>query len=372
MNKLRQKAAAFFRSQPVLVIAFAAALVTLFIVPPDRHYGGYINRTVLIQLFALMASVSGLRSAGIFDAVSDAMIEKAGSVRRLGAVLVLVCFFSSMLVTNDVALITFVPLTLMIYGSIPDEKSRIITIVLETAAANLGSMMTPVGNPQNLFIYDKYRLSALDFVLVTLPAGLLGLGCVLLLLVTLPKDKCSSHTGKQQEINSRKAAVFGALFVICLLSVFRIIPDLVCLGIVIAAILITDRRVLLKVDYALLATFVCFFIFVGNIARIGTVSSFFSDMIGGRELIVSVLLSQVISNVPAAVMLSEFTDNGRQLLLGVDIGGLGTMIASLASLISFQFYRKADGAKPGRYLMIFSAVNFSVLIIILLAETLLM
>lgn len=370
MRRLGIKASAFFRAQPVLVIAFAAALVTMFIIPPDRHYGGYINRTVLIQLFALMASIAGLREAGIFDSASDVLIRRAGNVRRLAAVLALLCFFSSMLVTNDVALITFVPLTLLIFRNIPDEKNRILTIVLETAAANLGSMMTPVGNPQNLYIYDEFGLTALDFVKAALPAGLLGIVCVLLITLFLPREKCAAEERQLGGTDIKKALLYGALFVVCLLSVFRVVPDLILLAVVTVVVLIADRRLLFKVDYALLATFVCFFIFVGNIARIDAVNSFFSHVVTGRELVVSVLLSQVISNVPAAVMLAGFTDNGTQLMLGVDIGGLGTIIASLASLISFQFYRKAEGAKTGRYMLTFSVVNFSVLAIILTMELL--
>ena len=356
----------FIKTQPMLVIAFAATLVTMFIIPPDAEYLEYCNRTVLIQLFCLMAAVGGFRSIGLFEKATAILLKSAGTVRRLGIILTLICFFTSMLLTNDVALITFVPLTLLVYSYIPDEKSRIFTIVLETAAANLGSMVTPFGNPQNLYLYDVYELRVGDFFGTMLPVGILSLILLLLLCLILPKDKCMAKITEQQKIPIMKCAAYIALFLICLLTVFRVIPDWVCL---ISAIIITavlNWRLLLKVDYCLLATFVCFFVFVGNIARIEAVREFFSEVLAEREVIISVLLSQVISNVPAAVMLSEFTENGKALLLGVNIGGLGTIIASLASLISFQYYRSSEGARSGKYMLVFSAVNIGLLAILML------
>lgn len=355
----------FIKAQPVLVIAFILAVATMFIVPPDREYIDYCNRTVLIELFALMAAVAGLRSIGIFDTATRVILQKTGTVRRLGAVMILICFFSAMLVTNDVALITFVPLTLLIYSNIKDDKSLILTIVLESAAANLGSMMTPVGNPQNLFLYDKYGLTAMTFVKAMLPVGALGLAAVLLLTLFLPKDKCEAPKRSEAKLPVIKAAVYTGVFVLCIAAVFRLVPDWVCLIAAIAAALICDVKLLLKIDYILLATFVCFFVFVGNIARIDAVSEFFSGILTGRELIVSALLSQLISNVPAAVMLAEFTDNGTQLLLGVDIGGFGTIIASMASLIAFQIYRGSERAQTGKYMGVFTLVNVTLLVLLL-------
>lgn len=364
MNSIKK----FIKAQPVLVIAFILAAATVFAVPPDREYSGYVSRTVIIQLFCLMTAVCGFRSIGVFEKATSLILKRAGNVRRLGLLFTLVCFFASMLVTNDVALITFVPLTLMAYQKISDEKSLIFTVVLETAAANLGSMVTPFGNPQNLYIYDRYGLTLGDFFgTMTLPA-VISLVMLILLCFILPKNDCTAESSVADEIPKAKAAVYLGLFVICLLTVFRVIPDWICLIISVAAALILDRKILLKVDYGLLATFVCFFVFVGNISRIGAVSEFVSDILGGRELIVSVILSQVISNVPASVMLSGFTENGPELLLGVNLGGLGTIIASLASLISFQFYRSREGAKSGRYMLIFSLVNFGMLAVLLLFE----
>ena len=360
-----EKILKFTKSQPVLVISFILAAATMLIVPPDKGYLEYCNRTVLIELFALMAAVAGFRSIGIFDTATRIILQKTGTVRRIGAVMVLICFFSAMLVTNDVALITFVPLTLLIYSDIKDERSLILTIVLESAAANLGSMMTPIGNPQNLFLYDKYSLTAMTFVRTMLPVGALGLAAVMVLTRLLPCDRCEAPGRVEHRIPVIKAAVYSAVFLLCIAAVFRIVPDWVCLAAAVAAAVVCDIKLLMKVDYCLLATFVCFFVFVGNIARIDAVSGFFSGILSGRELIVAALLSQFISNVPAAVMLAEFTGKGTELLLGVDIGGFGTIIASMASLIAFQIYRGAERAKSGKYMAVFTAVNFGMLLFLL-------
>lgn len=357
----------FIKSQPVLAAAFAAAAVSMFIVPPDAGYVGYIDRKVLIQLFSLMTAVAGFRSIGIFEKATDKLLEHAGTVRRLGLVFVLICFFASMLVTNDVALLTFIPLTLIAFESV-DKKSLILAIVLETAAANLGSMLTPVGNPQNLYIYNRFGLSAGVFVRTMAPAGIASLLILVLLTFLLPKDKCAHEEHEARELEAAPLAGYSALFIVCLLTVFRVVPDWACLIAAVVTALVFNRSLLKKVDYPLLATFVCFFIFVGNIARIGTVSETLSGLMNGREMLVSCALSQVISNVPAAMMLSGFTGSGTQLLLGVNLGGLGTIIASLASLISFQFYRKTEGASAVKYMAVFSAVNFGMLILLLLLQ----
>lgn len=364
---MKEKVWTFLKSQPVMLIAFGAAVLTALLVPPDAGYLEYCNATVLIELFALMAAVCGLRSAGLFETATQVLLKKSGSVRRLGLIFVLMCFISAMFVTNDVALLTFVPLTLLVWENIRDEETRIFTIVLETAAANLGSMLTPIGNPQNLYLYEKFHLTVLDFLRIMLPTGLLGLACILLLCLRLPKTRCTAPERDVPPIHKVKAIAFGVLFVLCLLAVLHKLPVLVLLAASVLIAAVFDWKTLLKIDYGLLVTFVCFFVFVGNIGRMEAVRNFFSAILTGRELLVGALLSQAISNVPASMMLSEFTKNGGALLLGVDIGGFGTLIGSLASLISFQIYRRVSDAQTGRFIAVFSVVNFGLLILLLAA-----
>ncbi|MBQ3841536.1 MAG: citrate transporter [Ruminiclostridium sp.] len=355
----------FCKSQPVFVIAFLAAVATMFAVPPDSGYADYCNFSVLAELFALMIAVAGLRSVGLFEKMTFILLKKAGNVRRLARFLIIVCFFSSMLITNDVALITFVPLTILAFSGTDDERSRILTIVLETAAANLGSMMTPFGNPQNLYLFDRYDMTAMEFITTMLPVGAASLVCLMLLTLMIPKSDCGQKSEHHREISHKRLIVYIVLFLVCIAAVLKFIPFWICAVAAVIAALIFDRYLLLKADYILLLTFVCFFVFVGNIARIDAVRDFLSGILTGNEIIVSSLLSQGISNVPAAVMLSGFTENGAALLAGVNIGGLGTPIASMASLISLQLYKPTKNADSKRYLLWFSAINFGMLALLL-------
>ncbi len=364
------KALGFVKAQPVLTAAFVLAVISMIFIPPDEQYIGYCNFAVLAELFGLMIAVAGLRGAGLFEKLTGALLKHAGTIRKLSLILILLCFTSSMVVTNDVALITFIPLTLHIFAGINDERSRVLTLVLETAAANLGSMMTPVGNPQNLYIYDKYGLSVWQFLQTMMPAGIMSLIMIVLLSLMIPNVPCMAQSGEPRRLSKRITALYACLFVLCVVTVFKVLPYPVCAVAAVAAALLTDRKLLLKADYSLLATFVCFFVFVGNISRISEVSTFFSEMLKGHEIMVSALLSQVISNVPAAVMLSGFTKYGTMLLIGVNLGGLGTPIASMASLITLQFYRSSENARTGWFLAVFTAVNFGMLSV-LLAMTLL-
>ncbi|MBO6303435.1 MAG: anion permease [Ruminiclostridium sp.] len=366
------KVLGFIKAQPVLTAAFVLALISMIFIPPDEKYVGYCNFAVLAELFGLMIAVAGLRGEGLFEKLTGALLKHAGTVRKLALILILVCFTSSMLVTNDVALITFIPLTLHVFAGINDERSRILTLVLETAAANLGSMMTPVGNPQNLYIYDKYGLSVWQFIQTMLPAGIISLIIIVLLSFMIPNTPCESRSGEPRPLSKRDTVLYSCLFVLCVITVFKVLPYPICAVAAAAAALFTDRKLLLKADYSLLATFVCFFVFVGNISRIGEVSAFFSEMLKGHEIMVSALLSQVISNVPAAVMLSGFTKYGTALLIGVNLGGLGTPIASMASLITLQFYRSSENARTGKFLAVFTAVNFGMLAFLLAVQLLIL
>ncbi len=364
LNSFIAKAVAFIKGQTVLVIAFAAAAASMFIVPPDKEYIGYVDVPVLILLFCLMGVVAGLRSAGVFEKLTGALLKFAGGTRILAFILMNICFFTSMLVTNDVALITFVPLTLMLYSGSKCKRNAILTIIIQTGAANLGSMMTPIGNPQNLYLYTEFNLTMGDFINALLPVGIASYVLLSLCCLLLKNEKITLPETEKKPLPVVKLIVLGILFAVCLLTVLRVIPHAVCLVIVCAGLLM-EYKLFTKIDYALLLTFVCFFVFVGNMGRIDFVREALFSVMNGRELIVSSLASQVISNVPAAVMLSAFTDNAIELLRGVNIGGLGTPVASLASLISYQLYAKSRGAENGRYMGYFLVINIAMLALLL-------
>jgi Na+/H+ antiporter NhaD/arsenite permease-like protein len=278
--------------------------------------------------------------------------------------LVLLCFFSSMLITNDVALLTFVPFAVVVLGMADRKKELVHIVVLQTVAANLGSMLTPVGNPQNLYLYSYYDLSPVDFLRVTFPVCALSLLLITAACLFFDRSQLNVFLGEEPGLDKRSLWLYLALFILCLAVVLRLVSWPVMLCAVIAVLLILDRKTLLRADFMLLLTFVAFFIFAGHLARIEAVSSLLRRRLAGREYLVSVLSSQVISNVPAALLLSGFTDQSRALLLGVNVGGLGTPIASLASLISMKLYSHSEHASIGRFLIEFLAVNLALILLL--------
>lgn len=355
----------FLKKEPVLSAAALGAVISAFFVHPSADYIGYINFSVLILLFCLMIVVAGFMETRLFDVISAAILKSSDSSRAVAMMLVNITFFSAMLITNDVALITLVPFTVGLYrGSA--GKCLIPLVVMETVAANLGSMIMPFGNPQNLYIFSEFNMHIGEFSSVVLPYGLLSLALVNILTFFVVKEtKLEQSSSENVKINSGKNfAVYTCLFVLCVLTVLRVVNVYICLAAVAAVCLVTDRRLFGRVDYFLLLTFIAFFVFTGNLARIDTVRNALLSVVKGNEFVVGALASQVISNVPAAVMLSGFTDNAGALLLGVDLGGLGTLVASLASVISYKQYSKAENADMKRYMFVFSAVNFGLLILL--------
>ncbi|MDO5149865.1 MAG: SLC13 family permease [Oscillospiraceae bacterium] len=353
----------FIKKEPVLSAAGAAAVISAFFVRPSVAYLEYIDYSVLILLFCLMSVVAGLMKTKLFDCISARILRSSDKCRTVGILLVNITFLSAMLITNDVALITLVPFTAGIFGK---KKSLIPLVVMETAAANLGSMIMPFGNPQNLYLYSRYNMSIGDFSGTILPYGILSLALVNVFTFFLVKDeRIGFDSSKKVHIeNKRNFVIYIILFIVCILTVLRVVNIYICLAAVVLCFTVTDRKIFAEVDWLLLLTFCAFFVFVGNLGNIDAVRKTLSAAVNGHEFVAAVLSSQVISNVPAAIMLSGFTDNARELLIGVNLGGLGTLVASLASVISYKQYMKTENAEAGKYMLVFSSVNFSLLVII--------
>lgn len=362
-----QKLKNFFAKETVFCIATACAAATMFIIPPDPEYLHYIDFRVLCLLLCLMAVVAGLKAIGTFHWLTFQLLHRIHSGRILGVTLVLLPFFCSMFVTNDVALIIFIPFTLMLLEQLGCGGRIIPVTVFQTIAANLGSMATPVGNPQNLYLYAFYDLSITEFFSVTLPLTAVSLIVLITASIPLLPDKLPEQTIENADISSsRQLLVYLALFVLCLLTVFRIVPYLLTTAITVIVLLLVNRKLLKEIDYMLLLTFVCFFTVSENLGRVDTIRIFLQDLLQKNTLLTALGTSQVISNVPAAIMLSGFTNQWQHLLSGVNIGGLGTPIASLASLITIKFYMRWPGAKIGRFLGFFTVANVAGLAILLL------
>lgn len=370
----------------VMTVAWILAIVSALLVRPDGKYIDYIDFRSLGILWGLMIIIQGFKKNNLFDMLANKLISKFSKPWQLMTILVFICFFLSMFITNDVALITFVPIAIMILRRANLENVMIPIIVLQTIAANLGSMLTPIGNPQNLYMYGLTGLGLIDFCKIMLPYSVMSF---ILLVVAIffvnkrhtgldkleksvdknldlekPVDK-DSDLEERSSLKRREVLAFSILFIIALLTVGRIIPYYIFVGIVLVAVLVLDRKLIAKADYILLLTFIGFFIFTGNMGRIPLIKNFLENVMANSEFIISLITSQFISNVPATLMLSGFTANYRQLIIGVNVGGLGTLIASMASLISYKAYTKEYKENTGKYMKTFTGYNIIFLAILI-------
>ena len=377
---LIRKIVNFAKKETVLFAAVLLAFGSMVCVPPDMQYLSYIDYRVLALLFCLMTVMEGFKSTGFFAAVAGKLLEKVKTFRQLYLVLVFLCFFTSMWITNDVALLTFVPFTVLVLRMTGLEQEMIPVIVLQTIAANLGSMTTPVGNPQNLYLYSISGMGIGAFLQIMGPLTLISAGLIFLICLIHKDFPIRQGMLGKEIVGVRKAGenqVLAVLFFISLLSVFRILSwQLLLLIVLVSCIGIKafckEKYLPLEADFGLLLTFVAFFIFIGNMGRICAVKEVLSQVLNGRELLISFLCSQMISNVPAAILLSGFTQEYRGLLQGVNIGGLGTLIASLASLISYKFFAAESEQTPaagtrGRYMLTFTIWNVGMALVLLAA-----
>ncbi len=388
----------FFEKETVLSIATILAVISMLWIPPNKAYVEYIDVRTLAILFCLMAIVAGLKEQGIFDWMAHGLLRHVSGMGAIATILVMLCFVCSMFITNDVALITFVPLAIIIMEQIPETirtRWMLRIVVMQTIAANLGSMLTPIGNPQNLYLYGQSGMGIRQFVALMLPYSLLALSLLVVWIVaavicekleiTKYQEKSVGTEGIREQTGahakqsahpkegllnvSPKLGVYAVLFAISLLTVGRLVPCELLFLVVVVYLLIRDRKIFRRVDYSLLGTFVALFIFIGNLGNIPVIHGFLNQVIDGREVYTAIAASQVMSNVPAALLLSGFTDQTAQLVIGTNLGGLGTLIASMASLISFKYIAKEDRSLRLRYFIKFTAANLVFLAIMLGAYT---
>lgn len=355
--------AEFIKREFLLVIAGLAALISCLLVPVT-NYINYIDTDTIGLLFCLMIAVAGFRESNLLAALSRKLLGKGTAyTRKTGITLVFIAYFSAMLFTNDVALIAFVPLTAALFADKPKTMSYVI--IVQTAAANLGSMLTPFGNPQNIYLYGYYNMTPGEFFSATVPVFIVGGVLIFILCLFIKNEPLTIHGSKKIKLGKKSFIImYTLLFLLCLLAVFGVLDVIVVFASVCVVAIILDLKLFTGVDYGLLLTFAFFFIFVGNIQNLDSVRNFVTSIVTGREMLAATAVSQVISNVPAAIMLSGFTDNARALVLGTNIGGLGTLVASLASVISFRIYMETDNAKPVKYMATFTGVCLVLLAVI--------
>lgn len=399
-----EKLKTFVKKEIVLVVAWLLAAASAFLIPLGREYIDYIDFRSLGILWSLMVIVAGLQQNGLFDEIGSALLNRTGYLWQLMLLLVFLPFFLGMFITNDVALITFVPFAIYILKRSGQEKLLVPVVVFQTLAANMGSMLTPIGNPQNLYLYGISGMSIGEFILLMLPYTLISLLLILIGLMFLPgkKEKLQSEkeiaeTGEdslrmekgllqtvkgslrtegrswqKEHTGKRKNIIYVFLFFMAVAAVAfpKLLPYPFLIALVLVVFLVCDRKVLLRVDYFLLLTFTGFFIFTGNLGKIAAVRDFMTSVTDGHEVFAAVGASQFISNVPAALLLSGFTKEIGKLVIGVNLGGLGTLIASMASLISFKLLSDAYPEKKGKYFLTFTGISLLFLAILLLVNKL--
>lgn len=363
-NNLISKSWKFAKTNAVMFIAFFAATVTSFFVPPDAEYLGYFDFRTLTCLFCVLAVVCALKNINFFYMLARKIIRLFKNTRMSILALVYITFLGSMLIANDMALLTFLPLGYYVLASTNKKKYMAFTFIMQNIAANLGGMLTPFGNPQNLYLYSKYEIDNFEFMGIMAPAFTLSVALITLCCFIFVKKEPLLISDEKLRLEPKRTLLYLALFALSIVIVFRGIPYWIGLIIVPPVLIFADRKALKAVDYGLLFTFVFFFIFAGNMARIEAVRNLFSFLLEKSTLVFSILSCQVISNVPSAILLSQFTGNYQELLVGVNIGGVGTLISSLASLITFREYVKHNPGKTGYYIAMFSAFNFGFLIIL--------
>lgn len=370
---MKHKIIDFCKKEVVLVAASILAVLSACIVPPSAVYITYIDWRVLGILFTLMVIMAGLQKSGWFDALGDALLARTKTVWQLVVVLVMLCFFLSMVITNDVALITFVPFAVIALEKSNRQNLLISVIILQTIAANLGSMLTPIGNPQNLYLYHLSGMNLGEFLWLMLPYAGIAFGLLMLgtMLIKGKKEAVIVPASRSRVPKSAKLLLYLVLFVLAFLVVLKVLPYEIVLGITVLSVLLAERSVFKEVDYCLLLTFVSFFLFTGNMGNLPAVKEVLQQLVEGREVLTAVLTSQVISNVPAALLLSGFTEDYQALLVGVNIGGLGTLIASMASLISYKIFANRYHSQKGRYFLWFTLANVVCLLILYMASHLL-
>ncbi|MBE5751704.1 MAG: citrate transporter [Clostridiales bacterium] len=360
-GEIWHKITGFLKKNAVLCIAVCAALITCFIIPPDKAYLAYFDFKTLTCLFCVLAVVCALRNIRFFTVLARKIVRIFKTTRSSILALVYITFLGSMLIANDMALLTFLPLGYFVLSSTGKQKYMAFTFIMQNIAANLGGMLTPFGNPQNLYLYSFFQIPTGAFVLTMLPPfGISVLLITLCCMIFVKKEPLEIHD-EPVRLPVARTLVYGLLFALSIIIVFRFIPYWIGLIVVPLALLFLDKKALKQVDYGLLFTFVAFFVFAGNMARIPAVERLLGGLIAKNPLIVSAASCQIISNVPSAILLSQFTSDWRGLLVGVNIGGAGTLIASLASLITFREYTSKTHGQTGKYILWFSLFNFGFL-----------
>lgn len=366
----KEKIKNFIRREVVLSVAIVCAIVTCFFIPIGKEYVDYFDWNTLSCLFCMLAVIAGLKSTNIFELISRKLIGLFHTRRAVIYALVYGTFLFDMIVANDMSLITFLPLTYIVLHSTKNDKYLAFTFIMQTIAANMGGMITPYGNPQNLFLYSYYNIGTAEFFSILLPQFCMVSILIYICCAFVPNESLKLRKNSKIIVDYKNVYIYAILFILVILGIFRVLPYMAILIIVILTITITDYKRFKDVDYALIATFFVFFIFSGNIARISSIKEVISQIVVNNTLLAGIVSCQFISNVPTAIFLSKFTTNYRELLVAVNIGSLGILISSLASLITLKEFLKHQPKNFWKYLGMFTCINTMFLAVLLIITSL--
>ena len=360
----------FIKKNMVFSIAAVAAIISCFFVLPDKQYINYFDFKTLVSLFVMLAVISALRHISFFRILANKIIKVFKTTRSAITALVFITYFASMLIANDMALITFLPLGYFVLATTKKEKHMAFTFIMQTIAANLGGMITPFGNPQNLYLFNSFNIATSEFFAIMWKPTVVSVVLILLCCLLIKNEplECGKTTNKKLDV--KKAIIYFAFFAYAIVIVFRVVPYWTGLFII-PVLYFMDKQSVFDVDYVLLLTFCMFFVFSGNLARIPAVNQFFANLLDKNTLLTGVLSCQVISNVPSAILLSGFTADYANLLVAVNIGGCGSLISSLASLITFKHFTIYQPGKTKQYLLLAHALNFGFLAVLVATSILL-
>ncbi len=370
MISVKEKVLNFVKKEIVLIIALILAIISCFIIPPDREYFSYFEWNTLICLFCMLIVVAGLKNTNFFELVSKKLISIFHTRRAVILALVFGTFIFDLIVANDMSLITFLPLTYLVLHNTKNDKYLAFVFIMQTIAANMGGMITPYGNPQNLYLYSYFNINPAEFISILL--GQFFVVAILLFICCcfIKNESLEIKNNENIEIDKQKLVVYIVLFILVILSIFRVFPSIVALGIVIMSIILIDIERFKYVDYALILTFMAFFVFSSNLARIDFIVNFITNLVNRNTLLAGIISCQFISNVPSAILLSKFTTNYRDLLIAVNVGSLGILISSLASLITLKEFLKHQPRNFLKYLGLFTLFNTLFLTIIIIITNL--
>ncbi len=336
MNKVLK----FFKNNIIFTIVVVIAAISCFFVPFDKGYLDYFEWNTLACIFLLLLIIAGFANIQFFEKVARIIVKRFKNTRSVIMCLIFVTYVSALINANDMSLLTFLPLAYIVLKYTNNQRYIAFTFIMQNIASNLGGMLVPTGNPQNLYIFSFYKMSLWEFLKIMALPTLMALVLIVIVCMFVKKEPLTYVDNTNNKLNVKKSIIYGVLYLITLLVVLRVIPWWIAMIVIVIAMAICDWKSFLMVDYTVPLTFVCFFIFSGNMARIPAITNLMESFVDKYTYLTAYISCNLISNVPTAVLLSKFTNNYAHLLVSVNVASLGIIFSSLSGVIALKEYTK--------------------------------